>query len=105
MTLSISASEKKAIVAVLESGEYESPEAMASAIIQTFVEVREKRNQYALVTQWEGNALFAFGPYPTDDAATKDFMSGTLPLTHFGKTGIARLYSPRHAKDRLEESL
>lgn len=94
MTLSISPTEKKAVVKVLEEAKEVTAEELAVQIIQAFLEVRSTRQQHTVVVGAPGSVASwrALGSYPTSNAALKAVSSGVFRALETEKAGIVRHY-------------
>lgn len=93
---------RKALVEILESGDYDSPEDMAKALVEKLDTLRADDITYTVVREW-GPVYFGYGPYPTRNAAQKAIEKGLAGITGMGRVAIVPLYSPKHVADKLAE--
>jgi len=97
MKLTPRAPEVKAIVEILQSDDYETPEAMAKAVIKEVAEILAMRETwYALVIKGGAKAV-NFGPYASDaevkQVAAK--VAGAAPEFHIARMGGSGLLAAR----------
>jgi len=94
MSLTISSTEKKRVVEVLEAWDGEGPEELATKVIQAFMEVRDSRTQKVVVIFQPGHptAARAVGVYPTMLQAEKALTSGNFMVLNDEKVALLPYY-------------
>lgn len=96
---------KKALVEILESGDYDSAEDMAKALVAALDELRADDTSHIVVRELpygDGKAaFFGYGPYRTGNEARKAVEKGRAGIPGSGRVAIVPLYSPKHVADRI----
>ena len=93
MKLTPRADEYKAVLAIMESDEYKTGEAMAKAVVKQVAEMLWNRDWVALSHHFEGNAAFGinWGPFSSDSEALalarKIGLNGRFGTVHLGSPG------------------
>lgn len=91
--------EVKRVVAVLESEEFETPEAMAKAVIKEVVDLLSFRDTYAGTLRLkDGEHGLNFGPF----YSAGDVKSYVSSLAVGGTFGVAPLHAPAPIKANIE---
>lgn len=110
MRLTPRADEVEQVVAILESGEYEGPQAMAKALIKEVAEILAMRDWWALAHSWDDGASgMNFGPFASEaDAkglAAKLACGGTAVNVKLHSAGqiVAQVDSKKGAKDFCQD--
>src|SRR5690348_9149006 len=99
MRLTPRKAEVEAVVSILETdNEYDTLESMAKDIIETVYERFLEREWYAYGVQFDGLSI-GYGPFTSANEAGKFRKRLALGLPD----GLAKLYSPAGALDRLAE--
>jgi hypothetical protein len=102
MTVRIRNDERAAIVAALESDDYDSPETAAKAIFELVAGLLAKRSGYALVVEWGPGVLY--GPYFDQREAKSAGKKAAATFASEAPEGSVRVI-PLGAPVRLSESL
>ena len=96
-------SEIRAVAALLEAGD-DTPESLAKAVINEVDRQREDRVQHVVACACKGGAVFAYGPYPTTNAATRAVLDGKVPMASVAdRVALAELRSAEYAARSIEE--
>ena len=93
------ADERKAIVALLEGGEFESPEALADEVIRTTYRLFQRRD-WELWCHREDGLLLLFGPFTGDNEARKLATEAGLG----GENRIYKVSSVAAMQARIEQN-
>ncbi len=93
MKLTPRGDEVKAVVAILESDEYDSADKMAKALIKTVADFLDYRDWYALGHRFEGDsAVVGWGPYASESEAVKVAekvsLGGIWTVKHLSSPGV-----------------
>jgi hypothetical protein len=100
MRITPRADEVKAVVAIMESDEYESADLMAKAIIKQVAESFAERTFYAWVYRESPDAFYLpFGPFTSDNEAKK--FAGKYVDMLAGQHMILSLHSTKELTDRM----
>lgn len=96
---------RKALVEILTTGEYDTPDDMAKALVEKLDELRAHDTTYVVVRNVLGSLPMAYGPYPTRASAIKAMERGTAGLADGTPSWVMPLYSPQHWAQRMAEAM
>lgn len=94
----------KAVVEVLTSDEFESPELMAKAAVACLDELRSADTQHIIVCQYDatsGPFYLGYGPYPTQASALKAIEGGRAGIPGYGSKAVVPIVHPKRVDRKL----
>lgn len=98
-------SHKKKLVEVITSDEYESPDLMVKALVDTLDDLRSEDTGHIVVCQYDttgGASYQGYGPYPTRAGALKAVETGRAGIPGYGKKAIVPLIHPSRVDRKLK---
>ena len=100
MKLTPRGNEVKAVVSLLESDEFETPEAMAKAIIKEIADLLSQRDFYAWVYRESPDAFYLpWGPFTSESEAKK--FAAKYVMAMKGQHMILKLYSTAELTEQM----
>ena len=94
---------KRALVDILMSEDFDSPEDMVKAVVSTLDDLRADDTTYMVVREWSP-MFFGYGPYPTRNAAQKAIEKGLTGIPGTGKVAIVPTFSQKRVEQRIAEA-
>lgn len=96
---------RKALVELLTSENFDTPEDMATALVSRLDALRSEDVTYSIVTEYAGSQpmYVGIGGFATKNQAMKFVEGGKVGIPGMGKKAIVPLYDRNRIQQRLDE--